>query len=448
MAAQVLRAGSARLCRSCAAILSLAWQSANLGYRSVGNKRAAFPRILLPVVIVALPAVLLLSSVRTFRELEEQKSVYLRVRAAAVAGALENLSDAGDDSAAFEALSETEGSLLDLELLRRDSPAGRREFLTPLWEGQELFRTEHLTQDGQRIYRAWVPFHSIDGLRIARIDLDAAAADFLVVHARHNVIVSLAGGLAVIVLAAYAIWSARRATRLEVRQLELEHMARIGQMSAVLAHEIRNPLGTIKGFAQLIGESRGHPHRELVDPILAETTRLENLVKNLLLYGRPPRPQVRMTDWAETAQAISRHAAHLLGKTGARFELTGPNLAWETDPEILEQALLNLLRNAAEAIEGQPGGEIRLEALADGNSGVTVALSDNGPGIPEEIRARLFEPFRTTKAFGTGLGLSITRNLARSLGGDLLIEPAARGGTRAVLRFPHAKAQVSEARKG
>ena len=413
----------------------------------MANKREALPRILLPVAIVALPAVLLLSSVRTFRELEEQKSVYLRVRAAAVAGALENLSDAGNDSAAFETLSETEGSLLDLELLRRDTPAGRGQFLAPLWEGQELFRTEYLTQDGKRIYRAWVPFHSIDGLRLARIDLDAAAADFLVVHARHNVIVSLAGGLAVIVLAAYAIWSARRAAALEVRHLELEHMARIGQMSAVLAHEIRNPLGTIKGFAQLIGESPENPHRELVDPILAETTRLENLVKDLLLYGRPPRPQMRMTGWAKTAQAISSHAAHLLGKTGARFELTGPDFAWETDPDILEQALLNLLRNATEAIEGQPGGEIRLDALPDGNSGVTVALSDNGPGVPEEIRTRLFEPFRTTKAFGTGLGLSITRNLARSLGGDLFIEAAGGGGTRAVLRFPHAKARMSEARK-
>jgi len=157
---------------------------------------------------------------------------------------------------------------------------------------------------------------------------------------------------------------------------------------------------------------------------------------------------MRMTGWAKTAQTISSHAAHLVGKTAVRFELTGPDLAWETDPEILEQALLNLLRNAAEAIEGQPGGEIRLEALPDGNFGVTVALSDNGPGVPEEVRTRLFEPFRTTKAFGTGLGLSITRNLARSLGGDLSIEPAARGGTRAVLRFPHAKAQVSEARKG
>jgi two-component system sensor histidine kinase HydH len=78
-----------------------------------------------------------------------------------------------------------------------------------------------------------------------------------------------------------------------VRQLELEHMAQLGEMSAVLAHEIRNPLGTIKGFAQLLAEQRGGTSTELVEPILSETGRLENLVRDLLLYGRPPAPAPR-----------------------------------------------------------------------------------------------------------------------------------------------------------
>lgn len=207
-------------------------------------------RVMLPLVIAALPLVLLFSSVRTLRELDEQRAIYLRHRVSLVVSRLESLDPAMDAEAIRERLGEDEPYLEDLRIFTHpDQPGGPD--LAAIWQGQELFRTE-LTST---VFRAHVPFHSTGGLRIARIDLNPAAAEFLLLHGRHNVIVSSIGGLVLVLLSVYSLWAMRRAARLQVRQLELEHLAHIGKMSAVLAHEIRNPLGTIKGFVQLAGNA-------------------------------------------------------------------------------------------------------------------------------------------------------------------------------------------------
>jgi two-component system, NtrC family, sensor histidine kinase HydH len=400
--------------------------------------KAAISRVLLPLVTIAMPLVLLWSSLRTFNELENQRTAYLRNRTAAVAGRLETLPPSVPDSSVFEAAGQEEPALVDLELLVRGQAAAEQPFLTPLWEGRELFITETLNDGRMRLYRAYVPFHSSAGLRIARIDLDASAADFLVTHARHNVIAASVGGLALVLLSLYAVWATRRAARLEVRQLELQHLAHVGEMAAVLAHEIRNPLGTIKGFAQLAGEQTGEGVRELLEPILSETERLENLVNGLLLYGRPPVPAPRLAKWEETLIPLEAHASQLVRNGSIRFLADHPRLQWETDPHLLHQALLNLIRNAFEAVGDRPGGEVRLEVRRPDSGGVTLAVVDNGPGIPEQVRPNLFKPFFTTKPFGTGLGLSTTRALARSLGGEFTLSDSTPAGTEAVLSFPNA----------
>ncbi len=355
-----------------------------------------------------------------------------------MAGRLETLPAPADEASLFELLSEAEPALIDLELLARGQPAAEQPFLMPLWEGRELFRTETLSANGMKLFRAWVPFHSGDQLRIARIDLDAQAAEFLVSHARHNVAAATLSGLVLVALALYAVWATRRAARLEVRQMELEHLAHLGEMSAVLAHEIRNPLGTIKGFAQLIGEQAGEGARDSLNLILGEVRRLEHLVGDLLLYGRPPVPAPRLVRWEEILAPLQAHAGQLVSGRGIRFAADNPAIEWETDPALLQQALLNLLRNAAEALGAGPEGEIRLEVRRPASGGVTIAVIDNGAGVPKEVRARPFRPFFTTKTFGSGLGLSIARRLAESLGGDLALEDAAGGGTEAMLLFPKA----------
>jgi signal transduction histidine kinase len=239
-----------------------------------------------------------------------------------------------------------------------------------------------------------------------------------------------------VALSWYGIWATRRAAKAEVERLELEHLAHIGKMSAVLAHEIRNPLGTIKGFAQLAAEKAPAPLRPLLDPILNETGRLENLVNDLLRYGRPPAPALRMTQWQEILGPLRAHARQIIGKRDIRFAPDNPALEWQTDSNLLQGALLNLVRNAADAIGDDAGGEVRLEVRRQDPRGLTLAVIDNGSGIPEAARTRLFEPFFTTKAFGTGLGLVITRRLVESLGGELSIEPGTLRGVQAVLSFP------------
>ena len=409
---------------------------------TVSGATRLISRILLPLATLALPVVLLVSALRTFNELDQQQAVFLRNRAAAVAGRLETLQGPVNEDFLFDILSETEPALVDLELLARGQPAAESPSLLPLWEGAELFRTERLRANGTEVFRAYVPFHSEDGLRLARIDLDTRAAEFLVTHARHNVVAASVGGLVLVLLSLYAVWASRRTARLEVRQLELEHLAQLGEMSAVLAHEIRNPLGTIKGFAQLIGEKSGEGVGGPLDTILSEVSRLENLVSDLLLYGRPPAPSLRPARWAETLAPIEAHANHMTGQHGIRFVADTPAIEWDTDPRLLQHALLNLLRNAVEAIGDREGGEIRLEIRRGDSGGLTITVADNGPGIPADVRARLFKPFFTTKPFGTGLGLSIARSFALALGGELVLADAEPTGVVATLRFP--KAAVRE----
>ena len=201
----------------------------------------------------------------------------------------------------------------------------------------------------------------------------------------------------------------------------------------MLAHEIRNPLGTIKGFAQLLEERAAPEQLPLLRPIISETVRLEGLVKDLLLYGRPLQVERKPACASGIAGRLSAHALGLELTNGLALQVA--DVAFQTDSNLLEQALLNLLRNAAEALRGRPDALCRLECDVV-NRHVVWRVIDNGPGLSAEARKRLFEPFYTTKSFGSGLGLSITRKLAGSLGGELRIGDAPAGGTLAELWLP------------
>lgn len=361
-------------------------------------------------LVALLALLLLLSSWRTLRALDEQREVYLRSRAAALAGRLE--------SQATEIIPDENGIVIIAPGDPGDIPD-----LAGLWNGRELYRTMTL-EAGERVFRAYVTFHSAGGLRIARIDIPFRAADFLVVHARRNVLAAGIASVALLLLTAYGIWSARRAAELERRQLALAHLAQIGEMASVLAHEIRNPLGTIKGYAQLLAERADAESRRLVDPIVSQALRLEGLVTDLLAYGRPPQPKLRPVACREILAAAAERPEALVTDC--------PNVVVRTDPDLVGEILINLIRNAAEAAASR----IEVRAWQMSPHTLQIEVADNGQGIPDTLRARIFEPFFTTKPFGTGLGLAISDRLARSLGGDLRLLPGVAGGTRAILRLP------------
>lgn len=388
--------------------------------------------LVLTVIIALLPVLLIASAVRTYRQLEDQRAVYLRGRVAAVAGRLEAMPAGLPEDQWIDALSEEEPHLVDLLIYdRASSPAE----LSGLWEGRELFRTGKTIAEGQPCYRGYVPFHGPQGLRIARIDVAEEASEFLVAHARHHLVLVGLGGVTILILTFVAARFAMRAAIAERRQLELQHLAHIGQMSAALAHEIRNPLGTIKGFAQLLREKTGDAHAALLTPIVSESMRLERLVKDLLLYGRPAQALLQVVDSEQIEAMVRMHASQLLDAKEARLETSVSPLKLETDLSLLEQILLNLLRNAADAMMGRTESVVRFE-LDGGEDGVILRMRDNGPGIDAAGAARLFEPFHTTKASGTGLGLCISRKLAEALGGQLQIANQPGGGVMAEVRLP------------
>lgn len=385
-----------------------------------------FTRYLLLPATLALPAVLLVQAAITFREFAEMKAVYLRNRAANIAARLESFEPAELAADPFELLANDEPALVDLRIFGPGE--GNDPALQAIRSGRELYRTEELEVDGQRIFRAWTPFHTGARVEVARIDLALTAADFLTNHARNSLLVALLTGVAIVVLSVYVIWSARR-------QLELESLARLGQLSAVLAHEIRNPLGTIKGFVQLAAEKADRTVTALLEPVLDEIHRLEKLVADLLLFGRPQQLAVRAVDWAEYSRELEAYVAEAIGERDIRFERQAGALTLETDPDLLKQVLLNLLRNSVEAVAGTPGAEVRL-AASQSRGGTVITVEDNGPGFAPAVKDKLFEPFTTTKASGTGLGLPVARKLTEALGGRISIQPREPGGVRVEIVLP------------
>lgn len=375
--------------------------------------------IVLAAFTILLAVVLVLSAVRTYHSLADQRAVYLRGRVATLAAHLETVAEEHWP----RVLAEEEEALTGFAVLDRPSSP---ESLAPLWDGRELFRTESVNAVPP-VFRAYVPFHSGGGLRVARIDIAESAADFLTAHAGHHLLLVVLSGLSIVLLTVLTVRGAERLARAERRQLELQHLATLGEMSATLAHEIRNPLGTIKGFVQLLAEKLDGAHASLLSPVLSETSRLEELVRDLLLYGRPAAPALQRVHASRFEEFVRIHAPQAVTSVAP--------LSLQTDPQLLEQVLLNLLRNAADAIRDQPDGVIHFEVIGAGDCAV-IRIADNGPGIPEAVRQRLFEPFYTTKASGTGLGLSVSNKLVESLGGHLTIEPRPSGGTVAEILHP------------
>ena len=310
----------------------------------------------------------------------------------------------------------------------------------------------------EEVYELTVPFHippvgpaglvdvSQPRFRILRIALHTAPARQVVYQAQAQL---LFVAVVVLVLAGLSAWQVRTLRRYLVLQQEAarqERLAALGGMAAVLAHEIRNPLGAIKGLAQFLEEKTAADptHAEMTQTIAREATRLERLVNDLLTYARPRPPDRRPVDILSILQQTLTLALPAAAEAGVALLLDGisdlPPI-W-ADSEQMQQLFGNLVLNAIQATP--PGGSVRLVAAADSASGrsrpsrrgrerVLVTVEDTGRGIPEEELARIFEPFYTTRAKGTGLGLAICRQIAEAHDGTLEVASTGLQGTRVVV---------------
>jgi two-component system sensor histidine kinase HydH len=224
--------------------------------------------------------------------------------------------------------------------------------------------------------------------------------------------------------------------RLQAKEAEnrlVEKLAALGEMSAVLAHEIRNPLGGLKGHAQLVleGMSAQHPDYAALTTVVQEAVRLEKLVNQLLTFARPPSPnkEVLLVD-QQIYQAVT-----MLQTSSIPIEVDVPkSIAVMADAGHFQQILLNLLKNAQEC--SPPDAAVKLTANTR-DFVAEIRVMDRGIGLREEDRENVFRPFFTTRTRGTGLGLAICRELAQANGGSIQVEySAANEGTSFMLTLP------------
>jgi signal transduction histidine kinase len=208
-----------------------------------------------------------------------------------------------------------------------------------------------------------------------------------------------------------------------------ERLAALGEMSAGIAHEIRNPLGIISSSAQLIDTKLAEMPggvRQLLDIIQEESTRINGLVTDFISFGRPAPPVPRATDPRVLLRRAAAHVEEMARRQGAVVEVEEGDtpLSAMVDGDLMQQVLLNLLLNALAAVGAD--GRIRLRAYAAG-ARVCLAVEDNGRGIPAELQGKIFDPFFTTRDTGTGLGLANASRIVEAHGGDLRVcsEPGA-----------------------
>ncbi len=225
--------------------------------------------------------------------------------------------------------------------------------------------------------------------------------------------------------------------RLQSELVRNERLAALGEAAAVLAHEVRNPVGSILNAVALV--RGGHDPDELLSIIAEEAYTLERLVTDLLALGRPLAPKVTSTPLLP----LCRRAVAMVRSRAAAPQVEivvadageGAREA-RIDGDLVQLALLNVVRNAVEA--SRPGARVEVHVEPGDGDRVGVRVDDAGPGIPSDLADRVFEPFFTTRAAGTGIGLAVVRRIVDACGGSIEISTRPEGGGRVILWFPAA----------
>lgn len=234
--------------------------------------------------------------------------------------------------------------------------------------------------------------------------------------------------------------------RLKEELSRAAHLASLGEMIAAVSHEIRNPLGIIRSSAELLKKKlAGTPQSTAIaDIIVEEATRLNGIITDFLNYARPASPHLAPCQVEKVLEkAITNLAPEFEARSGVIAYHAPPSLpALQADGDMLYQAFLNLLINALQAMPA--GGRIEVNARQE-NAAVEISIRDQGEGLSEEVLAKVWDPFFTTKERGTGLGLGIVRKVIEAHEGEIRIENHPEGGAQAVIRLPVKPAEAPDA---
>jgi signal transduction histidine kinase len=215
----------------------------------------------------------------------------------------------------------------------------------------------------------------------------------------------------------------------------MNRLARLGEFSAGLAHEIRNPLGSLVTAAKLLPDAQGKEEEDLITVIKQESGRLDRFLADFLDFSKDPQPRIRMSPLhpilQRTIEGLKRNEACQRVRITCRLDPQVKEVP--CDPEQLEQVFVNIALNSAQAMSGE--GELLVSTSRNGRW-VEVAFRDTGPGIPLEQRERIFEPLYTDKRKGTGLGLSIASRIVEAHGGFIQVTSDSRSWTLFTISLP------------
>jgi len=226
--------------------------------------------------------------------------------------------------------------------------------------------------------------------------------------------------------------------RIEAELREQAALKRLGEMAAVVAHELKNPLAGLRGALEIIGRRMPSDSSDLpvVNEMVTRIDSLNQMVRDLLVFARPSLPSMSPVSMGAIVRETTALFASDPDMRGVAVDVGGADQVVPADAELMKGVLLNLLINAAQAMGRQ--GCIAL-SLSAHNGNCEVSVADQGPGIPQELRDKIFDPFFTTKHRGTGLGLSIARRTVEMHGGTIRFECPTQGGTVMTVSLPLAR---------
>ena len=216
--------------------------------------------------------------------------------------------------------------------------------------------------------------------------------------------------------------------RLQIKSQQEERLRVMGELAAEVAHEIRNPLGSIELMVSLLEEDLNNSSgpNEILNRIRSAVNNMNHTVTNILIYTRELKPSLEQVNLDTLINDTENLLINIISKKRISVIKDLKAGSATADPELLKQAVVNIVLNAAEAIP--PEGEISIRSKTTGSS-VAIEISDNGPGIPSDTLEGIFKPFFTTKNTGTGLGLAMTKRVIESHDGSLEVSSTDKGAT-------------------
>lgn len=382
------------------------------------------------------------------RDLERISAAEFQHRIEEIAAEYDGLAELAVIDANRRVLAHTDSGKLGMTL---EAPG-----LEDLLNSRKIYDERFETREGERICRILLPVHlgsSRDDMptetagspnpvgptfSIASISLFVHSVSFVARQGQWNLLLTLSTCGLLLGVTFYYFLALRRSLWMEAVEAREKQWALLGRMSAALAHDIRNPLGAIKGLAQLLNEKVRPEGREssYVDTIVKEAERLEKLVGDLLIFAKPKQPQPRSFPLEQILDDIAAlfEQRFQIAKVQMIVGAESSRLSLSTDYDLLKRVLINLVENSLLAMP--EGGILQVSGREEPNlKKVILRLEDEGESLPAEPE-KLFEPFFSTRASGTGLGLAISRQIIERLGGTIHLENRPVRGASCTIVLP------------